>query len=75
MSDEIEETNEDDEFMVTGRIVVEAGMTAEGDLQWRWKREDIEPALALGFVEVMAHELKCDMANSSYGEEEDEDDE
>jgi hypothetical protein len=74
MSDEVEETEGEDEFMVTGRIIVEAGMTSEGDLQWRWKREDIEPALALGFVSVIEHELKCDIASSPNEGDDDEDD-
>lgn len=64
MSDELENIEEEDEFMVTGRIVIEAGMNSQGELQWRWKREDIEPALALGFLIVMIDEIKADISQS-----------
>ncbi len=73
MSDDLEHIEEEeDEFMVTGRITIEAGMNSEGKLQWRWKNEDIETALALGFIVVIHDELKDDIRNMI--EEEDEDD-
>jgi hypothetical protein len=70
-----EDTFPDDGFFVTGQITIQAGMTADGEPQWRWMREDIEPALALGFITVMLDELKADIRQSvqELDEEEDED--
>jgi hypothetical protein len=59
-----EEREEEDDFFVTGTIIVQAGLSPEGELQWRWKYNDIEPALVLGFLEVMKDEVKDDIRGS-----------
>lgn len=70
-----EDSFPDDGFFVTGHIIIQAGMTADGEPQWRWVREDIEPALALGFITVMADELKTDIRSEAYNLDDEEDEE
>lgn len=60
-----DENIEEDSFFVTGKIIVESGCLPDGSLQWRWRRDDIEPALALGFLEIMREELKRDIIEAS----------
>ena len=66
-----DEEQDDDTFIVTGKILVESGLSPEGELQWRFKYDDIEPALALGFLEVMKDEIKEDIRSSVEKEDDD----
>lgn len=65
-------SEEDDGFFVTGTIRVEAGLSDKGELQWRWQYSDIEPALVLGFLEVMKDEVKDDIRGSVQREDDDD---
>jgi len=71
MTDHLIDPDNEDEFFVTGRITVEAGLSPEGELQWRWKYDDLEPALVLGFLEVMRDEVKDDIRNNVQREDDD----
>lgn len=66
------EDNEDDGFFITGHATIQAGMTETGELQWRWKNNDIELALLLGFLVVMQDEIKDDIRAAIENTDEDD---